>query len=77
MGAAVALRNIVGKTEHVFMIAVVPPQRAFDGDAIALSLDDDRLRHQRRFIAVEIFDECLDAALVTHLFAFLDSVTHV
>ena len=36
MGAAVALRDVVGEAEHVLVVAVVPPQRAFDGDAVAL-----------------------------------------
>ena len=64
MGAAVALRDVVGEAQHVLVVAVVPPQRAFDGDAVALGLDHDRLRDQRRLVAVEIFDEGLDAALV-------------
>ena len=33
--------------------------------------------HQRRLVAVEIFDERLDAALVAHLLALLDRVAHV
>ena len=77
MRAAVALRDVVGEAQHGLVIAVVPPQRAFDDDAVALGLDDDRLRHQRRLVAVEIFDEGLDAALVAHLLALLDGVAHV
>ncbi len=77
MRAAVALRNVVGEAQHGLVVAVVPPQRAFDGDAVALGLDDDRLRNQRRLVAVEIFDERLDAALVAHLLALLDRVAHV
>ena len=77
MGAAVALRNVVGEAQDAFVVAVVPPHRAFDGDAVALGLDDDRLRHQRRLVAVEIFDEGLDAALVAHRLALLDGVAHV
>ena len=37
----------------------------------------DRLRHQRGLVAVEIFHERLDAALVAHLLALLDRVAHV
>ena len=59
------------------VVAVVPPQRALDADAVALGLHDDRLRDQRRLVAVEIFDERLDAALVAHLLALLDRVAHV
>ena len=43
----------------------------------ALGLDHDRRGHQRLLVAVEIFDECLDAALVAHLLALLDRVAHV
>ena len=77
MRAAVALRDVVGEAEHVLVVAVVPPQRALDADAVALRLDHDRLRHQRRLVAVEIFHERLDAALVAHLLALLDRVALV
>ena len=77
MRAAVALRNVVGETEHALVIAVVPPQRAFDRDAVAIGFDHDRLRNERGLVAVEIFDEGLDAALVDQLFAVLDGVAHV
>ncbi len=66
MGAAVALRDVVGEAQHGLVIAVVPPQRAFDAGAVALGLHHDRLRDQRRLVAVEIFDEGLDAAFVAH-----------
>src|SRR6202000_1375179 len=77
MSAAVALRNVVGEAEHALVVAVVPPQRALDHDIVALSLDDDRLRNERRLVAIEIFDEGLDATLVEQLFAMLDGVPHV
>ena len=77
MGAAVALRDVVGEAKHGLVVAVVPPQRALDADAVALGLHDDRLRDERRLVAVEIFDERLDAALVAQLLALLDGVAHV
>src|SRR5205085_7598081 len=36
VGAAVALWDGVGEAEHGLMVAVVPPQRAFDRDPLAL-----------------------------------------
>src|ERR1043166_8940738 len=36
MRAAVALRNVVGEREHGLVIAVVPPQRTLDAEAVAL-----------------------------------------
>ena len=77
MGAAVALRDGVGEAEHGLVVAVVPPQRAFDRDAVALGLDHDRGGNERRLVAVEILDEGLDAALVAQLLALLDRVAHV
>ena len=77
MRAAVALRNVVGEAEHALVVAVVPPHRAIDADALALGLDDDRLRHQRRLVAIEIFDEGLDAAVVAQFLALLDGMAHV
>ena len=70
MGAAVALGNVVGEAEHGLMIAVVPPQGTFDGERVALRSHDDGIADERRFGAVEIADEGLDAALIAH-FDFL------
>src|SRR4029078_4205935 len=77
MRAAVALRDVVGEAEYGLVIAVVPGQRAFDRDALTFGLDEDRRRNQRGLVAVEVFDELLDAALVTHLLALLDRMPHV
>ena len=64
MRAAVALRDVVGEAQHVLVIAVVPPQRDLDRDAVALGLEHDRLGDQRRLRAVEIAHERLDPAVV-------------
>ena len=77
MRAAVALRDVVGEAQHVLVVAVVPPQRGFDDDAVALGVDHDRRRNERGLVAVEIVDERLDAALVAHLLALLDRMAHV
>ena len=77
MGAAVALRDGVGEAEHGLVIAVVPPQRRLDPDAVALDPDHDGAGHQRRLVAVEVAHERLDAALVAQLLALLDRVAHV
>ena len=77
MRAAVTLRDVVGEAKHALVIAVVPPKCCFHRDAFALGLDHDRLRDQRRLVAVEIFHELLDTADVFHLLALLDRVAHV
>src|SRR5215470_11180127 len=77
MGAAVALRNVVGEAKYAFVVAVVPPQRALYCDAFALRLDHDRSWDERGLVAVEEFHEGFDAALVFHLLALLDRVALV
>ena len=77
MRAAVALRNVVGEAQYRFMIGVVPPQGALNRDAVALRLDHQRLGDQRRLVAVEIFDEGLNTAVINHLLALLDRVPHI
>ena len=67
MRAAVALRDVVGKAQHVFVVAVVPPHGDFDRDAVLFAGNGDRFLDQRFLVAVEIFDEGLDAAVIDHL----------
>ena len=64
---AVALRDVVGERQDVFVIAVVPFERDVDADAVAHGGNGDRLREQGSLRAVEIFDEGADSALVVKL----------
>ncbi len=57
MGAAVALRNVVGEAEHILVVAVVPPQSGLDRNVVLLPSDHDRLGDQRMFGAIEVADE--------------------
>ena len=66
VGAAVALRDVVGEAEHGLVVAVVPLQGDVDRDPVALGGDHDR-RVQRLLGAVEVADEGLDPALVEQL----------
>ena len=67
VGAAVALRDVVGERQDVLVIGVVPFERDVDADPVAHRRNGDRLGKQRRLGAVEIFDERGDAALVIKL----------
>jgi hypothetical protein len=49
------------------VVAVVPPQRRLDHDAVLLLLHHDRLWDQRMLGAVEETHEGAQAALITHL----------
>src|SRR5262245_15591115 len=77
MCASVALWDVIGEAEYALVVAVVPPQGAFDRDTLAFGLDHDRGGNERSFVAVNEFHERLDAALVFHFLAPLDRVTLV
>ena len=67
MGAAVALGDVVGEAEDVLVVAVVPLQRQFHADAVALAGDGDGIAHDRILVAIQVVDEGRDAALVEQL----------
>ena len=77
MRAAVALRNVVGEGQHVLVVAVVPPQRDLDADAVALALDEDRVVDQRGLGAIEITHEGFQTALVVQILALRLGVAQV
>jgi hypothetical protein len=54
VGAAVALRDVVGEAEDLLVIAVVPFERDVDADILALPGDGNRLGNERSLGAVEI-----------------------
>jgi len=64
VGAAVALRDVVGEAEHGLVIAVGPLQRGLDDDAVTLAVDRHRRLDQRVLGAVEVTDEGFEPALV-------------
>ena len=70
MSTAVALRNVVGKAVDVFPETIVPLQRYFDADTVFFSGEVEDIRMDRRFILVEIFNKCLDAAFVVEMIFF-------
>jgi hypothetical protein len=80
MGASVRLRDVVGKAEHLFLIAAVPLHGDLGGDADAVedafahSVDDVGVQY--RLAAVDVFDEAFDAAREGEVFmaavAFVD-----
>ena len=67
MGAAVALRDVVGETQHGFVIAVIPLHRHFDGDAVAFPMHRNRVGDNRGFRTVDVFCEGNQTALVMHV----------
>ncbi len=70
MGAAILLRDVVGKAEHPFLVGIVPLQRRFDADAVLLRIDVDDGLVQRCLVLVEVLDEGADAAVVlVHILA--------
>ena len=64
MGPTIALGNIVGEAQHVFMEAVVPPQGDVDRDVVLLRMDGNRRFEEARLAAIQITYECLDATFI-------------
>ena len=67
VGAAIALRDVVGEGQHRFMVAVVPPHRDLNPDAAHLARHVDRIGHHRLLRPIKVFHEFLDAALIEQL----------
>ena len=64
MGAAIALRDVVGEAEHLLVIAVGPGERRLDSDPVLLADGIDRVGDQRLALAVEMLDKGLHATLI-------------
>ena len=69
MGSAVLLRNVVGKAERRFVVAVVPLKRRLDDDAVLLSGDGDG-RIDRLLRPIQIPDKGPQASLIVQLDGF-------
>jgi hypothetical protein len=67
MGAAVALRDVVCERQYGFVVAVVPPHRDLDADAVLFADHVDRLRHHAGLRPVDVFHEFPHAAFVEQL----------
>ncbi len=67
VGAAVALRDVVGERQDVLVIGIIPFESDVDADPVADRGNGDRLGEQRRLGAVEILHERGDSALVIEL----------
>ena len=76
--AAVALRDVVGEAEHLFVVAVVPLHRRFDGDPLLLGRDVEDGRMEDVLGAVDVVDEAPDAAdegeILFLVFALVDQL---
>jgi hypothetical protein len=57
MGAAIALRNIIGEAEDLFPIAVIPLHRDFNRDSLSAGLSIKGRRMNNGFIFVDIFNK--------------------
>ncbi len=66
VGAAIALRDVVGEAEDILVIAVIPLQRRFHRHAVLFALDQDGRREDRCLVAIEMGDKGGHAALIDH-----------
>ena len=67
MCSAVPLRDVIREAEDAFVIAVVPPQRCFDRNALPFGFNENRLGEKRSTRPVEILNERLQTALIPQL----------
>ena len=64
MRTAIALRNVVGKTEDIFLIGFCPLQGNFDSDILlATQCMYDGIVY-RSFRSVQMIDECADTTFI-------------
>ena len=64
VGAAITLRYVIGKTEDIFLVGIIPLHGDFDTDVILFTDEIEHCRMQRGFLAVQMLDKGTDAALV-------------
>ena len=64
MSSAITLRNVVGKTKHIFIVGIVPPKRQFDRDTVTFRLQINWCINQRLFSPVQIADKLLQATFI-------------
>ncbi len=67
MRAAVTLGDVVGEAEDRLVVALVPPERDLDADAVLLGVDGDGLGDQRLLGAIDVAHESFEAAFVVQL----------
>ncbi len=70
VGAAVALRDVVGEAEGVLVIAIIPLERDADGDAVCGFHGEAERAVDGAFGAVEPFGEFDEAAFVVEFHGF-------
>src|SRR4029077_3698238 len=70
MGAAVRIRNRIGKGQNLVVIAVVVLQNNIDKNFITLTRDYNWLRMNDLFVLAELLDEFFDPVLVEKSFFF-------
>ena len=67
MGAAVALRDVVGEGQDLLIIAVIPLERDLNGHPVALPAHRNRRGNKGSFGAVEIGNEGRNPAVIIKL----------
>ena len=76
MGSTVALRNIVGKAQQVFIETVVPLHGNFHGDAVVPLHIEMEYRVHRGLVDVEVLDKRAQPAFVAEQFPLSGALIH-
>ena len=71
MATAITLWNIVGITEYVFLVRVVPLHRNFNFDTILLHLDIDNFVMNWGLVFIQMHDKGTNTALVFKQILFI------
>ena len=70
MGAAITLRNIIGETQDLFPIAVIPLHRDFNRDSLSAGLSIEGRRMNNGLILIDIFNKSFDTPGKSEIFFF-------
>ena len=62
MGTPIFLRNIVGETQYLFAVTVIPLHRNFDRNVVFRTGRIKNIRVQYRFAAIDVFNKVFDSA---------------
>ena len=64
MRAPIALGDIIGKAENIFLVGVIPLHRHFDNNIVLLHADIDNLFMDGCLVLVQVLDKSADAAFI-------------
>ena len=71
MSTSVTLRYVIGKTENIFLVGIVPLHGNFDADAILFTNEIEHRCMQRCFLPIQMLDKGPNATLILEHILFV------